>query len=40
VIIHVNGEVHHYTENTSVADVIADLGLTSKKIAVELNKEK
>jgi thiazole synthase len=39
MIIYVNGEEHHYVENTSVADVIADLGLTSKKIAVELNKE-
>ena len=39
MIIYVNGEEHHYAENTSVADVIADLGLTSKKIAVELNKE-
>jgi thiazole synthase len=39
MIIYVNGEQHHYAENTSVADVIADLGLTSKKIAVELNKE-
>jgi len=39
MIIYVNGDEHHYAENTSVADVIADLGLTSKKIAVELNKE-
>jgi thiazole synthase len=39
MIIYVNGEVHHYAENTSVADVIVELGLTSKKIAVELNKE-
>lgn len=39
MIIFVNGEQQHYAENTSVADVIAALGLTSKKIAVELNKE-
>jgi len=39
MIIYVNGEEHHYADNTSVADVIANLGLTTKKIAVELNKE-
>ena len=39
MIVYINGETHHYADNTSVADVIADLGLTNKKIALELNKE-
>ncbi|NOT11930.1 MAG: sulfur carrier protein ThiS [Methylococcaceae bacterium] len=39
MIIYVNGEAREYTENHQVADVIADLNLTGKKIAVELNKE-
>ncbi len=37
--ISVNGELREYAENTTVADVVADLGLTGKRIAVELNKE-
>jgi thiazole synthase len=37
--IYVNGELHDYAEHSSVADVVAALGLTGKKIAVELNKE-
>ncbi|WP_031434314.1 sulfur carrier protein ThiS [Methylomarinum vadi] len=37
--ISVNGETKEYAESTSVADVVADLGLTGKRIAVELNKE-
>ncbi len=39
MIIYVNGETREYAEKTSVADVIADMGLTGKKIAIELNKE-
>ncbi len=37
--IYVNGDGREYGENTSVADVITDLGLGGKRIAVELNKE-
>lgn len=39
MIIYVNGDVREYTDNHCIADVIADLQLTGKKIAVELNKE-
>ncbi len=39
MIIYVNGEARDYTVNTTVADVIAGMGLTGKKIAIELNKE-
>ena len=39
MIVYVNGETREYAEKTSVADVIADMGLTGKKIAIELNKE-
>ena len=39
MIVYINGEAHEYAENTSVAGVIADMGLTGKKIAIELNKE-
>jgi thiazole synthase len=39
MIVYVNGEPREYAEQTRVADVIADMGLTGKKIAVELNKE-
>jgi thiazole synthase len=39
MIIYINGENHTYEDNITVAKVIADLGLTGKKIAVELNKE-
>jgi thiazole synthase len=39
MMIVVNGESREYTEQTRVADVIADMGLTGKKIAIELNKE-
>ncbi len=35
----VNGETRDYVERTSVADVVAELGLAGKRIAVELNKE-
>ncbi len=37
--IQVNGDNREVGENATVADVIADLGLTGKRIAVELNKE-
>ncbi len=37
--IYVNGEVRRYDENVAVAQVVADLGLTGNRIAVELNKE-
>jgi thiazole synthase len=37
--IYVNGEVLRYAENVVVAQVVADLGLTGNRIAVELNKE-
>ncbi|MGZ8236652.1 MAG: sulfur carrier protein ThiS [Methylobacter sp.] len=39
MIIYVNGETRDYAENSRVADVVAELGLTGKKIAIELNKE-
>ncbi len=39
MIIYVNGDSRDYSESNRVADVIADLGLKGKKIAVELNKE-
>lgn len=35
----VNGDLREYREASTVVDVIADLGLTGKRIAVELNKE-
>jgi thiazole synthase len=37
--IYVNGDVRRYDENVAVAQVVADLGLTGNRIAVELNKE-
>jgi thiazole synthase len=37
--IYVNGEVRRYDENSAVAQVVTDLGLTGNRIAVELNKE-
>ena len=37
--IQVNGDSREYGDNCTVADVIADLGLSGKRIAVELNKE-
>jgi len=39
MLVYVNGETRELGENCSVADVIADMGLKGKKIAVELNKE-
>ncbi len=37
--VFVNGEVREVAENATVADLVAELGLAGKKIAVELNKE-
>ena len=37
--IQVNGDTREVGENTTVAEVIADLGLAGKRIAVELNLE-
>ncbi len=37
--IQVNGDNREYGDGATVADVIADLGLAGKRIAVELNKE-
>ncbi len=37
--IYVNGDRHECAEHSRVVDVIAALGLTGKRIAVELNKE-
>ncbi len=37
--ISINGDTREYTEGTVVADVVADLDLTGKRIAIELNKE-
>ena len=39
MIVYVNGETREVAERTRVADVIVDMGLTGKKIAIELNKE-
>ena len=39
MIVYINGEPHDYADNSSVANVIAEMGLTGKKIAIELNKE-
>jgi thiazole synthase len=35
----VNGEIHTLIDKTSVADIVDKLGLTGKRVAVELNKE-
>lgn len=37
--VYVNGETKQYAESINVADIVADLGLANKRIAVELNKE-
>ncbi len=37
--VYVNGETKQYPENINVADIVSDLGLANKRIAVELNKE-
>jgi len=37
--ITVNGKLHEYNDQSVVIDIITDLGLTNKRIAIELNKE-
>jgi len=37
--ITVNGEIKSYIENVTIANIISELGLQGKRIAVELNKE-
>ena len=37
--VYVNGEQKHYAEKINIAAIVEDLGLTNKRIAVELNKE-
>ncbi len=37
--ISVNGDIREYREGSVVADVVEDMGLTGKRIAIELNKE-
>lgn len=37
--VYVNGEMKQYAENITVTDIVKDLGLANKRIAVELNKE-
>ena len=37
--ISVNGDTRDYAEGTVIANVVADLNLTGKRIAIELNKE-
>jgi len=39
MLVYVNGETKEFAEDNTVADVVESLGLTGKKIAVELNKE-
>ncbi len=39
MIIYVNGEQRKYVEGATVTDVVNDMNLTGKKIAIELNKE-
>jgi thiazole synthase len=39
MIVYVNGESHEVADNNKVADIVENMGLTGKRIAVELNKE-
>jgi thiazole synthase len=39
MMIYVNGDTRDCAENSRVAELVAEMGLTGKKIAVELNKE-
>jgi thiazole synthase len=39
MIIYINGNAREVAENSVISDVVAELGLTDKKIAVELNEE-
>jgi thiazole synthase len=37
--ISVNGDTREYAQDAAISDIVADLGLTGKRIAIELNKE-
>lgn len=37
--VYVNGETKQYSGDMTVADIVSELGLVNKRIAVELNKE-
>ncbi|MCK4841593.1 MAG: sulfur carrier protein ThiS [Methylococcales bacterium] len=37
--VSVNGDIREYGEGTAISDMVADLDLTGKRIAIELNKE-
>lgn len=39
MIVYVNGEIREVAESSHVADLVADMGLMGKRIAIELNKE-
>ena len=39
MIIYVNGTPHEIADNSFVSDLVAELGLAGKKIAIELNQE-
>ena len=39
MMIYINGDGRDVAENSTVANVIAELDLTNKKIAIELNEE-
>jgi thiazole synthase len=39
MMIYVNGDTRDCAENSTVANVVSELGLSGKKIAIELNKE-
>lgn len=39
IAIHVNGDLRHVTVGTSIADMLAELGLDARKVAVERNLE-
>ena len=39
IAIHVNGDLRHVTVGISIADMLAELGLDARKVAVERNFE-
>jgi sulfur carrier protein len=39
IAVHVNGEVRNVPEGSAVADLLAELGATGKRVAVERNGE-
>ena len=39
IAIHVNGDLRHVTVGISLADMLGELGLDSRKVAVERNLE-